>query len=1126
MSLLAAGSSNSQTEPTHEGMNDMFDNDMSDDAELENEEELLTPREMDKSDNSNNEEEDIEMDGNDEEGLLTPTEDYMMMIESDDDDDNIAKDTVKDIQWGDLPKFITDLHTQIEDSRIPSVQVELSMLKRRFAAANMRKVREEFEQIADRGSELNTLIIRELHRNGVDLLNKALKRLLSKRERTSNEGKLSAVQKKLCRKTHVQLLDLNCANLHDAVRDVDAKVTSFQKQVEMEIRLVQESDNNMTDDEDEERTAERIIKQQQKKKRKPIVVKDLDCRHPHASRKRMSSFSSGVGASPRTSSKQNRQHAGQVTGTTKPKKQWQCNTGCNRAFDSYDECLEHERTCRGNGASKQRHNTGSKAITSLEEDDDQSTDSIDFGAVSNFDVDVDFVGDTDDIDDDNHTSVLPGGFSKNRGAQRKQLSNSTASRSASSRGGGGDRSSRKPRPMSEAMEGWLQKQGSDGEVELEQRAKRKQSSIRSSLNRQALKSRSRQNRQSAASAAGDKRGSSHIEQWVQEFCRPNKTSRSRPRVDATQPNNNARGNGSGPSRAKSSAVRGGAVPLDDGAKSCSRPTIPHELSADLLFDSLSTTPDANREEHLPQRSADARSLRELCQELQGCHPSNLQSCRNIIAALEKTVGSTSENELQKDEVIELFQALHVVLQRKCTNLLDIIRTNPEIASLQMDCWCIVFRMFENKLHCKLCQKDGIIYKVFGNKATLASLLLIQVIDALYSQLLWEEYGLTQTFHVRLFDQLRSLCIRIGVVIPLFPTVCDLIVNRFTKPTWQISLSIEKENKPFFHPEMHIRFITFGEVMVDPNKGDIWLRSYKKQIPREIIEAIWAIMGFTSSCSRMALSKSDPDKNLMLLLSALMSYDCGTLADNDQQLPPPKLQVETCSREVKWICSLLSSKMLGELPRMDKFVKLIIQRAVALESFDLVLKALPALSSSSSINKAVKQLWEYSCIVDADDVLESNLQAGLMNTESFFLDNSNINNDVYCLLPSSDLLNRCVAFATRYSNIIMKKKIPWETFRDEYLYKLVSLFMRKAIDIEDKNNQGKKTESDQKVDAEFAAFFQSINLSTKVRIVESPVNTHFREAACYLMLSAVVARSRHGIPGKGDHFNQAFREKVS
>ena len=425
------------------------------------------------------------------------------------------------------------------------------------------------------------------------------------------------------------------------------------------------------------------------------------------------------------------------------------------------------------------------------------------------------------------------------------------------------------------------------------------------------------------------------------------------------------------------------------------------------------------------------------------------------------------------------------------------------------------------------------YKVFGNQATLASHILIQVIDALYSQLLWEEYGLAQTFQGRLFDQLRSLCICIGVVIPLFPTVCDLIVNKFTKPTWQISLTIEqKETKlesvllSAVHPEMHQRFITFGEAVVDPNKGDIWLRSYKKQIRREIIEAIWTIMGFTSSCSRMALSKTDPDKNLMLLLSALMSYDCGTLAENDQQLPPPKLQVETCSREVKWICSLLSSKMLGELPRMDKFVKLIIQRAVALESFDLVLKALPALSSSSSINKAVKHLWEYSCVVGADDVLESKLQAGLMNTESFFLDNSNINNDVYCLLPSSDLLNRCVAFATRYSNIIMKKKIPWETFRDEHLYKLVSLFMRKAIDIEDKNDQSKKTESDQKVDDEFAAFFQSINLSTKVRIVESPENTHFREAACYLMLSAVVARSRHGIPGKGDHFNQAFREKVS
>ena len=38
------------------------------------------------------------------------------------------------------------------------------------------------------------------------------------------------------------------------------------------------------------------------------------------------------------------------TTTAKPKKRWRCDAGCDRVFDSYDECLNHERACQGGNA--------------------------------------------------------------------------------------------------------------------------------------------------------------------------------------------------------------------------------------------------------------------------------------------------------------------------------------------------------------------------------------------------------------------------------------------------------------------------------------------------------------------------------------------------------------------------------------------------------------------------------------------------------------------------------------------------------------------------------------------------------------------------------------------------------
>ena len=73
------------------------------------------------------------------------------------------------------------------------------------------------DYLYDESGELNRRIIRELIRNGIDQLNKALRRLMKKGERQANKEKLTEAQKKLCRKTNVELMDLNVANLLDMI---------------------------------------------------------------------------------------------------------------------------------------------------------------------------------------------------------------------------------------------------------------------------------------------------------------------------------------------------------------------------------------------------------------------------------------------------------------------------------------------------------------------------------------------------------------------------------------------------------------------------------------------------------------------------------------------------------------------------------------------------------------------------------------------------------------------------------------------------------------------------------------------------------------------------------------------
>jgi len=758
-----------------------FDDEVSDDQEEQREDEvLLTPREEMSEDNNDNNE--------DDDSLLTPTADFDSYdyFSSDDDndaDDTLTEDIVKDIQWGNLPKFVSDLEANIEDTRIPNIQGELSTLKRRFAAAKKRSSSIDFEHIDEKGKELNRRVIQELHRSGVDFLNKALKRLLSKRERSDNEPSLTESQKTLCRKTNVRLLDMNVANLHTAVRDIDNKVTSFQKEVWKELQLADES-NHQFDTMDSSdafgETASLSGEVQSRKKKRKSVTKDYDLHHPHASRKRKSSIES--------SHSTQRQQSGQA------------------------------------GGSRSRSNKGLKAQPNPhieekeDEDDDMSTDNIDFGG-SNFDID--FVGDTDDIDD-NGRSVLPSGGAGRGGQRQKHHTYTTASQSSISRGVGANNSSRQSRPMANQMEAWLEKQGSDGEVEPEPVAKRRQTTIRNSFNRQASSANSRCHSRQTSSARTSGLSAQGM-QWVQSVG-SSRSSQSRARAgDSSQPNNNPRGQGSTvASRQKNNASRGrGQI---DELESSIRPSIPRALSPDLLFDSISTDRTVDEEQ---VHWDDSKSLGELCKDLQDSHPNNIQACRNSLISLTKLIQSKENDQLDKDEVIRLFQILLSILQRKCTILLDIIQTNPEVAYLQIDCWCLIFRMLEKKLNGKLVQDDGV-YKIFGKQSLLAKHILIQILDVFYSQLLWEEYGQTPSFHNRIFDQLRLLCIRIGRIVPLLPTVCGLLMSKFTKARWYKSLTIEhKENeleKVLFvsavDPLMHKRFIAAGDAMPEPDKGKV------------------------------------------------------------------------------------------------------------------------------------------------------------------------------------------------------------------------------------------------------------------------------------------------------------------
>jgi hypothetical protein len=587
---------------------------------------------------------------------------------------------------------------------------------------------------------------------------------------------LTTSQKKLCRITAVDVWDVRVVELCDLVRDVDSKVTSFQKEVEKAFQSASDDHNCRTqnDDSGDAIPSDHVDREAsgmpQLKKKKRTVERDWDDHHPHASRKRKSS----CGITNMLGLKLRRQHRSRRTsdpgGDTS-----RCDEDPNKRgrlpWSRRDEATADEV---------------SPPAISHEEDADFTTD---------FDsADIAFLGDTDDSDDDHGQYSSITGLS--RSSANKQLSKRATPSASIGRTTSGPQ--RQSRPISETMSGWLDKQEESSEMGAGE-----------SPGWQP-RGNGRSNRQ--ASTNGNHEASRKFSRSATAAQRQiGANSANAPRTQRALVSNG---------RLNQNQRQGGSTgsSKNDPTISSTRVEIPHALCADVLFDSI-TTKDFNQTVEQQEIDLDNdRSLIELCRDLRDRFPANLPSSRDVLANLTTAVLFKSGDDLRNDEVITIFQTLLHSFQKKCTILLDIIQTDPEVASFQIRCWCLVFQMIGKKCTEKLAHEDGLLFKIFANHTSLAKLLLLQVIDVLYSQLLWEEYGQTPSLDSRVFDELRSLCISIGSFVPLLPSVCGLLA-KFGEPRWYPSFNHErKENETetvmfvtAIDPEMHRRYMTSGDV---------------------------------------------------------------------------------------------------------------------------------------------------------------------------------------------------------------------------------------------------------------------------------------------------------------------------
>lgn len=585
------------------------------------------------------------------------------------------------------------------------------------------------------------------------------------------------------------------------------------------------------------------------------------------------------------------------------------------------------------------------------------------------------------------------------------------------------------------------------------------------------------------------------------------------------------------------------------------PPLPSRLRARDLFQSLSNTtkvPAHDFYENEISPSPITRSVDEICQLLAEHYPRNLNACSYYISDLSVLV----RKELPENDAVIMFNTMMAVFQKRCSSFIDLIRSDPKDACFQIRCWILIFKMLGHGLQNKLKETDGVLYNMLhfpsrlasrtSKTSPLASHIILQMIDCLYSQLLWRDWGKTPRFNDNVFECMALLRDQIDVSFPIFEFASDLLRSKFVAQSWHRSkLTDEKENdtsRLYFvssiTPDDHVQLMSTGQQQSRPEgkpfinschlfrfSSSSWnhhfikavgsrLTGFGNNISRKEIDALWSIVGWFANTPTLWI---DYDTTKARSLLSIMTRSSGGILPEDSpsfQLPPNPSHIEQCRHEIGWIATLISSQSLtssqsvGNKNDLNSIVTYLIDNAVRLESR----AKKPSFSSANtSVDEIVSQYWN-------GVVLKSDPQREDYSSCSFHFDLQSLlvpdkTTEKLILSPSTHLLQVCTRMLQVHATKAIQKRAQWNRLYngDNALVTIISGFKKDAAESDTKTTAAPRIAANNGDDvmAQFASSFGSdpkVDQVSRKKEVEDSLSAYLQESSCFIILSCIIAIS--------------------
>jgi len=519
-------------------------------------------------------------------------------------------------------------------------------------------------------------------------------------------------------------------------------------------------------------------------------------------------------------------------------------------------------------------------------------------------------------------------------------------------------------------------------------------------------------------------------------------------------------------------------------------------------------------------------ISQLCNRLTQSFATDHQSAIDLIRLLPSYFdnNNTSVLHLRESALIVFQTILKMIKKNGLQSLQEMIQTCNKQLLVNINLLICVVRLLDLSAHSHLTRSDGLTFELFTLDG-LTQLIILQMLDVVYSQALPAQWGSPRPLSQEVFDRLLELRNSMGKVTHLLEAVSHSLLSQFECQKWH--RSEENCENPWFvsavDPKSLARYWDVGSKALTPLKDLVRMSQFDRTYPRSEINALWSILDFFGVANRDNVRSGTNSR--WRLLSYLLLSQGGVLGiqklrlDKDKQSRqksiPSGNHIKRCAKEIRCFCTLLSSRNMDPLCE-DSFVVKLIRKAITLD-IDKYRNSITRLCSNS-VWKVVKredvklvfELWNETDLSDtpssSDSLLARRLFAELISYSP--LQENEENESMFTLSSNSDILRSSQLLISSWIASFPKKKARWSRLLDS-ISTLSDGFAKNAQRMErehsEKDETAKVSNLAKTSNNDFEKCFSPTMVDTRTSYPCCWVS--YKEAAACILISVVHANTK-------------------